>query len=396
MADPVPSDVPQFVQPTSADGEGRFAGPLELQAAPLRRRVLAELVDGSIVAALALLALAPIWLARGSVTGDSGLLGLPTESTTSGAMLITALENTIVLAIWVIYSAKFTGRVGGWNGQTPGRRAADIRIAAADGHPLTVRAAWLRTLVISTLASGPMIVGALIDALAGTTPTAYEIGPFAGIGLMFVALLPALVGGQRRALHDRAAGTVVLRSKPADLPLGATTPTAAGGGPLPARVLPLRIGGSTIALTATAVLLAVGGALGALAIDAIQPSKAEFQAVIAESENAGALSDIREVEGIVRTCLTTGGKPDDCQWPQLPDDSSVELVEQFDISADPPGSHAGKVGTGADESGKHVYIYGFTSSERIWFSEVARDGERYHSCLTRDEDICDGVGFHEW
>ncbi len=33
--------------------------------------------------AVAFLALAPIWIVRGSVTGDSGLLGLPTESTTS-------------------------------------------------------------------------------------------------------------------------------------------------------------------------------------------------------------------------------------------------------------------------------------------------------------------------
>lgn len=182
----------------------------------------------------------------------------------------------------------------------------------------------------------------------------------------------------------------------ADLPLGAPLPSAPGGGPLPARVLPRRVGAATYALTALLVVTAVGGTLAARAIDAIQPSEAEFEALIAQSEHAGALSDIREVESIVRSCLMQGGKAEDCKSPELPDDSSIELVDEFDIASDPPGTHAGKVGAGADEEGKHVYIYGFTSSERIWFSEVAIDGKRFHSCLTRDEEICDGVGFQEW
>ena len=98
------------------------------------------------------------------------------------------VERTPVLAtlefvsIWALVGAYF---VLSWRrgGMTLGMRPWRLRLLAADGRPASVRALWLRY------------------AIGSVTPV--------------VGWLWCLFDGERRALHDIAAGTVLVRLQPA-------------------------------------------------------------------------------------------------------------------------------------------------------------------------------------
>jgi uncharacterized RDD family membrane protein YckC len=78
-----------------------------------------------------------------------------------------------------------------WNGQTPGKRMVGIRVLTSRGEPVTLLHSLVRNLV------------RLVDAL----PSAYMIGSIA-----------ILVTRRSQRLGDLAAGTIVVRERPAELP----------------------------------------------------------------------------------------------------------------------------------------------------------------------------------
>src|SRR5437763_829483 len=78
-----------------------------------------------------------------------------------------------------------------WNGQTPGKRAAGIRVLTARGEPVTLVHALVRNLL------------RLVDAL----PSGYMIG-----------IVAILVTPRSQRLGDLAAGTIVVRERHAELP----------------------------------------------------------------------------------------------------------------------------------------------------------------------------------
>src|SRR5215213_772916 len=78
-----------------------------------------------------------------------------------------------------------------WNGQTPGKRAAGIRVLTARGEPVTLVHSLVRNLM------------RLVDSL----PSGYMIG-----------IISILVTSRSQRLGDIAAGTIVVRERPAELP----------------------------------------------------------------------------------------------------------------------------------------------------------------------------------
>ena len=100
-------------------------------------------------------------------------------ATVEHAPLLGVLE---LLTIWALVGAYF---VLSWRrgGMTLGMRPWRLRVLAADGKPASTRALWLRF------------------AVASVTP--------------IVCWSWCLVDGERRGLHDLAAGTVLVRLAPA-------------------------------------------------------------------------------------------------------------------------------------------------------------------------------------
>ncbi len=98
-----------------------------------------------------------------------------------------------------------------WNGQTPGKRAAGLRVLRDDGTPITITESLLRNILRT------------IDFL----PVLY------GVGMIFV-----LTNRQNKRLGDIAAGTVVIKERLAE-ELPAAPPTGAAQTEQMAALLPL-------------------------------------------------------------------------------------------------------------------------------------------------------------
>ncbi len=149
---------------------------LRLTLAGLGDRTLAHMIDTIIIAAawLSLWILGAILLALG-VTG-----GLDSAS-------ITGFISAWALAVLLVFT---TGLSLGyylyfeiyWQGQTPGKRWANLRVIRSDGRPLDLQAALIRNIL------------RIVDQ------------SFLYLGLFFVIIDP----GERR-LGDRAAGTLVIK-----------------------------------------------------------------------------------------------------------------------------------------------------------------------------------------
>ncbi len=143
---------------------------IEVTLAGLGSRLGATAIDLVIQGALLLVASLALTLAGSRLSGDLGvfLLGV-------GTLVVTA----IVLGYYIVFEALNGGR-------TPGKAAFGLRVASADGTPVSLGAVTLRTLL------------RLIDFL----PVAYTIGA-----------ISVLVSPRNQRVGDLAAGTVVIRDR---------------------------------------------------------------------------------------------------------------------------------------------------------------------------------------
>ncbi len=120
-----------------------------------------------------------VWLVY---TVGTAALSLATQLVTGRSLVLARhqLDGAIVLVVWsfVYYAYQWA-----LNGKTVGMALLGLQVVRADGSPLTVRQAVVRTLVLP-----------LSFALAGT------------------GLLGVLVQRERRALHDLVARTAVVYS----------------------------------------------------------------------------------------------------------------------------------------------------------------------------------------
>jgi uncharacterized RDD family membrane protein YckC len=182
--------------------------------APLGRRVVAFFLDGLI--------LAPIWIVYGVVL-DAVLGPLIAPDPGGAGIVVVAVDAPRValeLALTLLTEAAYYA--GCWVrwGMTPGQRACGVAVRLAqpavmpapDGQPapgtgdhVPAQVATVRWAVLQVL---PICAGSL--GSAGALP----IGTVAAIttGWSAFLLLSAAADPMRRALHDRVAGTIVVRA----------------------------------------------------------------------------------------------------------------------------------------------------------------------------------------
>lgn len=108
-----------------------------------------------------------------------------------------------------------------WRGQTAGQYVAGIRVRRQDGSSPSGRQLLLRWLLLDPLLFHPLLaVIWFVGVVVVVSLTLNEAALVAGLFFVFVCLIAPLVAlaavladKQRRALHDRLAGTVVVRAE---------------------------------------------------------------------------------------------------------------------------------------------------------------------------------------
>ncbi|MCE9564466.1 MAG: RDD family protein [Planctomycetes bacterium] len=157
---------------------------VDLELAGLGSRFLAQLIDWCwklfITFILGVLAAIIAGLAG---FGGRGGRGRGDDLFDNPPALVIAVVIAAIYIIWFTYGVFFEIR---WNGQTPGKRAAGIRVIQVGGAPLDFRTAGIRNLM----------------AVADFIPVFYILG----------AVLILLTDRKQR-LGDLAAGTIVVRER---------------------------------------------------------------------------------------------------------------------------------------------------------------------------------------
>ncbi len=146
------------------------------QVAGIGSRFLAALVDSLIILVLQVLVGLLILLPMNSLLRD-------TELPQTWIWVAAALGLLAFAFFWGYYI--FFEMI--WNGQSPGKRWAGLRVIRADGTPITLSESIIRNLI------------RVIDFL----PTYYGIG-----------VITMFIDAQSRRLGDLAAGTLVVRERP--------------------------------------------------------------------------------------------------------------------------------------------------------------------------------------
>jgi uncharacterized RDD family membrane protein YckC len=153
---------------------------LHLEIAGLGNRLLAQLIDGAIQLAVGLFfVLIGVIFAVG-VTA-SGL-----DSKTK-SILYAVIIMVIIFVLFILQNGYFLVFEGIWRGQTPGKKAAEIRVIEQNGQPIGWSAAIIRNLM------------RLIDSV------------------MFLGILIILMDKNERRLGDMAAGTIVIRERKTEI-----------------------------------------------------------------------------------------------------------------------------------------------------------------------------------
>ena len=178
MADAYMADAYELRTPEQVD--------LEYEVAGLGSRFIAILIDTLIqtVVMIAVVAAIVLGAALIGVTGRRVFGGDGTLAVILGIAIAVLLVFLLTWGYFVIFELA-------WNGQTPGKRAAGIRVLTARGEPISVVHAFVRNLV------------RIVDYL----PPSYMVG---------AAVILATRRAQR--LGDLAAGTIVVKERRAGTP----------------------------------------------------------------------------------------------------------------------------------------------------------------------------------
>ncbi len=150
---------------------------LEFPLAGVGSRCMALLLDTLIQFLVALILLLVMLLFRLITPGGAGGLGL------SGLWV----QAIVWFGVFLLYYGYFAIFEAVWNGQTPGKRVAHLRVIQESGRPLQVWQAFARNLM------------RIIDSI----PFCYVVG-----------MTCALISKQNRRLGDYVAGTVVIHERP--------------------------------------------------------------------------------------------------------------------------------------------------------------------------------------
>ncbi len=123
----------------------------------------------------------------------------------------------IVLAIIPLWLA-FNVSLDRWRGQTVGKYVADIKVVREDGRPLGLGTSLARFLLLHPLLFHPLLALLwLLTAAVTVSVTVSAAVLVVTLALVFLSLAAPLLAagaialdGRRRALHDRATGTMVV------------------------------------------------------------------------------------------------------------------------------------------------------------------------------------------
>lgn len=158
---------PSFPRDVASPGPAvRGDSPEQLPKAGFWIRVVASMIDGLILGAVQFVIGLVLGFAGGAAGGSDGL----------AIFAITWLCSVVVSVTYYVF---FTG----YNGQTPGKMALRIQVIRTDGSPMTYGKAFLREI-----------------------PCKFISGILLGIGYLMVAF-----DQQKQGLHDRMAGTYVIK-----------------------------------------------------------------------------------------------------------------------------------------------------------------------------------------
>jgi uncharacterized RDD family membrane protein YckC len=166
--------------------------PIQLELASVGDRLVAAIVDVSLMNALGVVLFILVLL-----TGGRGRAELA-----SAVLLVT------FFLVRCFYFPIFELR---WRGQTPGKRTTKIRVISRSGGPLTAQAVVARNLLRELELFQPMVILLAPAAVAGGFPP--WVGLVAGLWVVVFAALP-LVNRDHLRAGDLVAGTLVVRAPP--------------------------------------------------------------------------------------------------------------------------------------------------------------------------------------
>jgi uncharacterized RDD family membrane protein YckC len=150
---------------------------LHLELAGIGNRVYAYVVDSLLSVALMLLVgLACFFIAA--------VMGPALKNSSLGAWVMFSIFGLTILAEFAIYFGYFIYFEGTWQGQSPGKRLAQIRVIEQNGQPVGWPAVFIRNLV------------RVVD-----------------VGMAVIGVLVMVIDRHERRLGDFAAGTLVIRER---------------------------------------------------------------------------------------------------------------------------------------------------------------------------------------
>lgn len=179
-----------------------------MRRARLEARLVAFVVDSVVLLSfiLVLLAVAGLQLLIASDFGEG-------EAPDSSFYAVLGVVMAVI-PLWLAFNVALCR----WRGQTVGKYVADIRVVREDGRPLDARTSLVRFLLLHPLLFHPFL--ALLWVLTGAILTSLTVSAAVLVVTFALALLSVaapllavgsiLLDGQRRALHDRVAGTTVV------------------------------------------------------------------------------------------------------------------------------------------------------------------------------------------
>ena len=175
------------------------AMPGEPQDASRRRRLGAAVLDVVLLVAVLLGVLALVFVFSGD---DTPLIGGDDRGADAVAAMVTA----------VIFFLYF-GLTQSVNGQTLGKRLLGIRVVAADGSRAAAGPVFLRSAVLAL----PDVIGPLLVLILGIS-VEIESGIDLAVAVFNLFDVCLIFGAARLCLHDRIAGTRVVRNPSGDTP----------------------------------------------------------------------------------------------------------------------------------------------------------------------------------
>lgn len=154
---------------------------LHLELAGLGNRILAGIIDQTICLVLIVIMGLSAW-------GIFTLTSMSSMPSHIKGIAYGFIVMVLIFGSFIIHFGYHMFFEGTWQGQTPGKRVAQIRVIEQNGQPVTWPAVIIRNLV------------RVVDT-----------------GMMFIGVLSIMVDNNERRLGDLAAGTVVVRERNSEL-----------------------------------------------------------------------------------------------------------------------------------------------------------------------------------